>query len=676
MGRNISSSSVAAAVAGVFNKSNTYGPFGCGQKVSLTVPAGVTQMFATGCAPGGSSGNPPSGAPNFYNLCYDAGHDIYVGNTAAAPANGSISTTGVLSQGSVFNNLSASGSYNPVGTYHGWAFGCAQSGTPFFVSAGTTGSGSTSAGISWSTDGYTWNTLAISGLTTDTCAKQIAVSNDGRAVVLWASGGSKMLTATKDYGNTWSTPASLGAVDANSHVTFINTGPGYFVYAANNTTSPFWYATDPTTTAGWTAITPGIAKRGVSVGWDGTNFIWGYSNGVIQTSATINGAQTARTSNLYASGYVSIVVGSGVVIAYDISGASGSNSTSRSTDNGVTWANCAPSASMNMVDGSIVWSPSASIFVASLNSTYTYYSATGASWSACTTNATTIAGFPSSNASTGWGVPVAVTGGVVVGGRYFAPSVSTSTWQSVNTSLHTLAGISFSTLCDGGNLTITGSTSGALLSLAGGKGNSVSQTSSWFGGNGGGAGSTGGRGALSALLGGSGLSGMGGIPSAAGGPVSFGKGTAGNASTAGQGSMTAGGGTILVATLGSSVFNVKIPGAGGGWSSASGSSNYYLGSGGGSCFSQAPDCPSSAYSSSNTVDANGIGVGSYGACGNSTNNGYGTGGGGEGCYHMTLNVTPGETLTIIVPGRAPLSRDTTATGSLGGPAFLQLEWNQ
>ena len=483
MGRYLSeeaAASAAASAVGSYNKRAAYGPYAAGRQKTLVVPAGVTEMVVTGCAQGGSSwATAPTGSVSGTNLVFDGASYLACDSTDY--------NTGTTRQ--AFNRHATtdfSSISNLLGRYFGFATGASESGDSFIVSGGTTNN-STIAGLSWSTDGgYSFTTRSVSALATGACAKQVVVADDGRAVVLWSGGSSAevVLSATKDYGATWTdiTATQLGGSTLGCNTVALIDD----VFIVSTTTTGVYYsAADPT--GSWTAISTGMTGYGCSVAWDGTTYVWASATGKICTSTALTGPYTQQTSP-FPSDYLYVVAGaSGNFVGHTL--AASSTSVARSTDNGVTWTSATTSASAGYANGALVYSPDLGIFIIqSTISSYSYRSPTGATWTSLS-NSQACAGRPTQYSHTSQKILYPFPGGVRCG-TVCITSASATAWATFN-----MASVGFAAPTENGvALSVTGSESGSLLTLAGGKGTAATAATA-AGANGGGSLLNGGEGA-------------------------------------------------------------------------------------------------------------------------------------------------------------------------------------
>lgn len=639
-----------------------FGPYTAGRDVSFTVPAGVTTVYVTGCAQGGTSFSSAISDSVFYA----AGHAVFDGTSylflsPASDPNSAASRTAL--------NKTAKHEFGDAALtwrYFGKATGASAAGLPFIVSGGAAVNGTGSAGISWSTDGgYTFAQRPVANL----CAKQVVVSNDGRAVVLWAaaSGSQVVLSATKDFGASWQDFSATAFGDVTNDVgtlSFINNTFVIGVAGAGR----YRYAIDPT--GGWSTIVTGGTGDGCSVAWDGSTYIWGSAAGEVHTSTSLTGPFTVRTTQFSATSPIYVVAGqNGNFVAHT------SNSTGAtvvySINSGSTWTTSITTSSVQYANGGLVYSEALGQFVLQGTSAgASARSVTGAAWTSLS-NGNIAQGRPTAWNHYGYRVLCKLPSGVFCG-QYSLTSPAATAWSSgVSVGLLGFPPLSV----DGSSLQIFGSSSGFLLALKGGKGQSTPASGWATGANGGGTFVNGGLGASTGKMGGGGLDGFGGRTSANYTETlptspSAGRGRSNDALSS---SSTAGGGTMLLHRLIGE--NLRIPGAGGGFSDFV-SGNCYRAGGGGSMYASGGDVLAPTPSAISNIAAEGIGQGGYGVCITSSDL-VGASGGGEACYRVPITVLPGETLTITVPGRGSSTMNSQYTySSSGGPGFGLLEWEQ
>lgn len=652
----------AATGSRALGRRTSFGPYTAGRDIAFVVPAGVTTVYVTGCAQGGTSysgggvGNLGfgSGNPVFDGVSY-----LFTGDPADSSSPSSRTTINKTSKHDFGNDGVLSW------RYFGRASGASLSGTPFIVSAGVGTSGSNSAGISWSSDGgYTFSTKTVS----QACAKQVAVSNDGRAVVLWASasGTDVVMTVTKDFGTTWYDLTCVAFGDSTSYpgtVSFLN---NTFVIGVTGA-GRYRYSVDPT--GPWSLATTGGVGDGCSVAWDGNSYVWGSNAGEIYTSASLAGPYASRPTQFSASSSVYVVAGQGGNFVAHTSNGSGAT-VIYSTNGGVAWTTAITTSAVQYLNGGLVYSePLGQFVLQGTTAAASSRSLTGAVWTPLT-NAGTVQGRPVSWNQNGYRVLCKLPTGVFCG-QYSLTSATATAWS--NNLTPALLGLP-SPMLEGAPMQIAGSSSGLLLVLKGGKAPIVTGGSWAAGAHGGGSLFNGGQGATSGRIGGAGLDGYGGRSNATYGETvptstSAGRGRNLDASTS---TSSAGGGTIqLHRMIGE---NARIPGAGGGYSDVVSGSCYRAG-GGGSMFACGGDVLPPVSTPATNIAAEGIGQGGYGVCLGSADV-LGAAGGGEACYRVPVNVVPGETLTITVPGRgSSYSNASYAYASSGGPGFCLLEWD-
>jgi len=126
--------------------------------------------------------------------------------------------------------------------------------------------------------------------------------------------------------------------------------------------------------------------------------------------------------------------------------------------------------------------------------------------------------------------------------------------------------------------------------------------------------------------------------------------------------------------------NTIVPGASG---ASSGDSNYYVNGGGGSLFAAAGagGIFSPTFSDPASVFYASAKIGSYGGGANGakvlTTTTYAAAGGAQGCYKYSINVSPGDVITLTLPGCCYVYANgaTGTTGGPGGESYAMIQYN-
>jgi hypothetical protein len=708
MGRNISN--VSSCVANAFANVRRFDPVSeCNKDVfTFTVPAGVSTLYATGVAQGGS--NTFDGISS-YSSAFTSGAAIFNGVSLCSFTNNATSVYNTPSPfctefaTSVRRNASNGGGYSNQ-YMAGTALAVAPSGAPFMLCGGGQ-SDQTMSYLMMSLDnGATWTSTTQScsnGAATGYAMRQIAVDGSGNAVAMGVSSGTptgdsvSMLCWVTNYGAAGGgrTAQQLFGVSANAdpNTATVRHVNGNFVVAkgySGATTVPFSYCAASALSVGtWTTANVfGGTATGTDVAWTGSNYVWVSANGLVYTSSSISGPYTSRTT--VGSSNLNVVSdGAGNVVVYTPGNTGSTSFCKYSTDHGLTWNTCAPLPS-NIIAGwdVMVWDGVlGQFFVFSSTSGVAARSPTGATWTALSTldrayGLTTGASLYQKSVYAGRGVVTYaynVSSAGVFNSASQTATVALSQTRRVLSSWQPAPFLAVGSFYYGADLIIYGSSSGELLRLKGGRG-AYSQTGTWAGGEGGSISGAILGGQSTAAQGGFGMRGMGGSSSnsVTGAPVMLGGTNAGNGgyvAIIGNNYAGGGGGTVMIYELQTTqAVNVRVPGGGGGFSGYG--SSHGFGGGGGSMYARGADGVGQYNLGSGIESQYGVGASSGYATGSNV---FRTGGGGEGGYRMQLAVVPGETLTLTVPTSGYRYHTTDPAlfgpGRAGGSGLLLLEWN-
>lgn len=660
---------------------NTWG----GKTHSFTVPAGVSKLKATAVAAGGclggagSMGSLDSGGNNLIFARTNGIDPFFMVTATPSTSYMNLNILGTQVTGVVINSaiagVNGAGDMSVYGRMHGNYFNAADT-VPWGISVSQSGSTNASLIISSTTDGFNYTHAKYgAGLTsppsTSFWIASVVFGGDGEAIVV--PGSSNYFYHTSNYGATWTTIVNSTAIASTQgyRLRYLN---GIWVMLTTNTS--FYYTTAPTAGA-WTG--KALGERLYDIGWTGTTYVGAYANSTnVYRCATLGGTWVTQPHGGNRSFDV-VESGNGEVLLLCSSDACVSAASMCASSGGATtWVPVSPfSAGVTYYDAAkYIPFASGGRWVIGLDSGTTMYSRPSLLSGAATafTTGTTITGNALSNGT-------AINNIQWCGGDYVHLGHSNglgkySAAGGITTSLQTSAqltaefGFSASTTRSSG-LTITrgGAT---LLHLHGG------------GAGGTNAGAGGGNGYPSPGTGrGNGPGGSGGLSAPTAGFSQMPSGNAGFGALTANGAVANGGGGVpnLMGGIGITPLpNTKVPGASGGGSLFSTSNG--CGGGGGSLFAPAGNGyvagssgyadPATVFNASSRIGS--PGGGAHGAWVGSTTC-YSAGGGGEGCYRYEIDVTPGDVLTINVPGVAYVYASANATsGAPGGEGFCMFEW--
>lgn len=628
MGINVIGSSGVAASSSASDFSNTFSVVD--SAVEWVVPAGVSKIAVTGCAPGG---NVSAAAPAVASInigAYAAGKLFgTTGGANSLPLNKFDAYTGRGGNFSKNNAIAdASGVYYPVVSPDGITIIIGSNGTSQFNI-------SRDSGKTFTLTSHNLSMNALDGVFHPTIPGLVVMASNTSA---------KCGMYSTDFGYTWTAITGVPAGFYSYRIRYLN---GTFVMVGTaDGNNRLAYSTDGKT---WVFVNPGNSAAMHDIAYQNSTWVLVGTSSTVLTATTLNGTWTSRTWGGPASTIACVEGANGVFISGG--NTAGAGSLRRSAD-GITWTAVtgAPATGVYGVRG-IAWSP------AGINSNGT--------WVAL--NSTN-----SAYASTDNGVNVTNVAGVGDGGSGLALTSATCCIGTpygvivIVTSANKIVGLKatqYQVSLFGGDATVLKNSSGVLtelLRLESGQTNS---------GNTGGSGGSYVGNRFAATSGpGIGEGGIGAYFISSTFATSQNTGAGGQFIAAPVASMAGGGAAKqladIVAMTNGNPNNLRFPGASGGSRSAT----PYAGGG------------SSIFGVGGTTDTNGFlpAIANGNGCGCSAGAATSTtawsgGGGGESVYRYLIYVTPGDTL--LFNSGTLNARDLAATGSgYGGVGFLQVEY--